>query len=402
VLLALATVGQTERISLTTSVEIHPPNPLARLPFTGSLNSSTTFFESEQMSKKSISLHALSAVALAALLTACGGGGGGDSSTGSSGGSGSGSSGSGGVVVTPTNPSTIVNSVADATYTASSEDSLAYEYLNQQRSTCGFGKLAQSTKLDTAAKAHADWSLINNYYGHNEASTIPLGYTGNTPKDRVAFAGYNVQEATETLIGSYGITSISGFGKSSASELMAMPYHLFGMMSPFKDVGVSIRSVNSVTPLVPNGLSRIAVFDFGVANGDDYQTVEASTVLTYPCEGVTGVATSVKGEVPNPVPGRDLATNPLGHSLLVMVRKDQTLAITSASLVNTATGNPVTLRPPVTAANDVNGVLGTFGNYMGFVMPDAPLATNTKYQATIAGTNNGTPFTRSFTFTTGN
>ena len=346
------------------------------------------------MFNKKTSLITFTAVALAAALTACGGGGGGTAST---------------LTPAPTPTptpvvvtSSIVTSVPTATYAPASEEQSAFDLLNAERSRCGFGKVAQNSKLDLAAKAHADWSLINNYYGHFETAAAPIGFTGVAPQDRAAAVGYSSVSVTETQGGATtGQTSIVGLGESSARGLMAVPYHLFGMMSPYKDVGISIRSVNSVTPLVANGLSSVGVYDFGVASDSDYQTVDATTVLTYPCDGVTGVNTSVKGEFPNPVPGRDLAINPLGQSMLVMVRKDQTLVISSASLTNAATGVAVTLRAPVTAANDVNNLLGGYGNYMGFVMPDAPLAANTSYQATIAGTNNGTAFSRTFTFSTG-
>lgn len=333
----------------------------------------------------------LTATVLAA-LTACGGGGGGGDSAAAP---------TPPVTPAPVVVSTIVTTVPAPVYTAASEELAAINLLNAERSRCGFGKVAEKATLNAAALAHANWSLINNYYGHFESATVPSGFTGVSPKDRATAAGYRSVDVTETLVGSTGQASITGFGEGSARGLMSLPYHLFGMMSPYKEVGISIRSVSSVTPLVANGLSRVAVYDFGVATGDDFQTVDATTVLTYPCEGVAGVNYRVTGEFPNPVPGRDLAVNPLGHPILIMVRKDQTLAITSASLVDIATGLPVTLRAPVTASNDPNGIFGPYGNYMGYIAPDAPLAQNSRYQATINGTNNGTPFSRTFTFSTG-
>jgi uncharacterized protein YkwD len=305
------------------------------------------------------------------------------------------------VVVVPVVAASIVTSVPSPTYNVATEELAAFNLLNAERSRCGFGMLAQNAALDSAAKAHADWSLINNQYGHFQSSTIPNRFTGVSPQDRATAAGYASLSVTETLVGAVGQPSIAGLGIASARGLMAAPYHLFGMMSPYKDLGISVRSVNSVTPLVANGLSNIAVYDFGVATGADYQTADANTVSTYPCNGVTGVKPSVKGEFPNPVPGRDLAANPLGQTMLVMVRKGQTLVISSASLTNNSTGSPVALRAPVTASNDPNNLLSGYGNYMGYVVPDAALAVNTSYQASITGTNNGAAFSRTFTFTTG-
>lgn len=349
------------------------------------------------MLNKTLSFPVLTSLALAATLTACGGGGGGGDSASSV----APAAATGPVIFAPVIASTIVTSTPAPSYIDASEELAAFSLLNAERSRCGFGVLAQNTALDTAAKSHADWSLINNYYGHSEVSTIASGFTGVSPQDRATTAGYKSLSVTETLIGAVGQPSITGVGVNSARALMAAPYHLFGMMSPYKDLGVSVRSVNSVTPLVANGLSNIAVYDFGVAAGAEYQTADAAGVSTYPCDGVTGVKPSVRGEFPNPVPGRDLTSNPLGQSMLVMVRKGQTLVISSASLINTATGAAVTLRAPVTASNDPNNLLAGYGNYMGYVVPDVALAVNTSYQATIIGTNDGAAFSRTFTFATG-
>ena len=109
-------------------------------------------------------INKLSTLALALTLAACGGGGGGSPTT-----------------PTPSNPTSytvacpngttaislvsptdtsvcpvptsvpIVTSVPAATYAAGSQEKAAYDYLNNARSTCGFGLLAQSAQLDTAA-----------------------------------------------------------------------------------------------------------------------------------------------------------------------------------------------------------------------------------------------------------
>ena len=347
------------------------------------------------MFNKKSYLPVFTVLALASALTACGGGGGSSPSVTA-------------VapvvvapVVAPVVAANIVTSIPAPSYAGATEELAAFNLLNAERSRCGFGMLAQNTALDTAAKSHADWSLINNVYSHFENPNIANGFTGVRPPDRATAAGYSPLNVTETFEGQVGRPSITGRGVNSARSLMSAPYHLFGMMSPYRELGVSIRSVNSVTPLIPNGLSNIAVYDFGVATGADYQIATATTVSTYPCEGVTGVKPSMHGESPNPVPGRDLAANPLGHAILAMVKKGQTLVISSASLTNTATGAAVALRAPVTASNDPNNVLASYGTYMGYVVPDAALAANSSYQATIVGTNDGVAFSRTFTFATG-
>ena len=84
-------------------------------------------------------------ITFAAALAACGGGGGGTTTT-----------------ATPTTPvpvanGTIVTSVPVATYAAGSDERIAYDYLNAERQKCGFGLLAQDTRLDASAAAHVSY-----------------------------------------------------------------------------------------------------------------------------------------------------------------------------------------------------------------------------------------------------
>lgn len=135
------------------------------------------------------------------------------------------------------------------------------------------------------------------------------------------------------------------------------------------------------------------------SSGSQLAALGASDVLTYPCAGTTGVEPGLYSEEPNPVPGRDLLNNPLGSSVQVAVKEGQTLTISSASMRVTSTGATVALRTPTTSANDPH-VYGFAAN-RGYIIAEAPLAPNTSYSVEIRGTNNGAPFTESFSFTTG-
>lgn len=196
-------------------------------------------------SLKFLSSTAITAILVAA-LAACGGGGGGDTAA--------------TTPVTPATPvvntgaSTIVTTVPNANY--SWENQQAYNRLNTERNTCGFGKVEQSVNLDLAAQAHADYLLINNVYGHYEdATAAPTGFTGVDSKARTTVAGYPLQSGTgtEDVTGSMDINGYTGYGEISVRRLTAALYHLTSMMMPNNDVGVAVRSVASVTPLVANG-----------------------------------------------------------------------------------------------------------------------------------------------------
>lgn len=333
----------------------------------------------------------LSFVALAA-LTACGGGGGGSTDTAAA---------VAPVVVAPVAGSPVVTAVPVASYASGSEELAAFTLLNAERSRCGFGLLAQNTTLDTAARGHSDWLLINNYTGHYQVAGT-TGFTGIGFADRDVAAGYGVSGAfTGTEVQTDAGGPKTGAAVVGVRRLLNAPYHLLGMMRGYRDVGVGVRDKFDIG-VSPNNRNYLNI-DFGYKNSVGPQVAAAGSVRTYPCEGTTGVNYSLTQETPNPVPGRNLATSPLGSSIGVAVDVGKTLVITSANMIKVSTGAVVTLLAPVVAANDPNATGGVsyFNANEGFVSADAPLEVNTQYQVTINGTSSGVGFSRTFGFTTG-
>ena len=159
--------------------------------------------------------------------------------------------------------------------------------------------------------------------------------------------------------------------------------------------------------MAPSSISDMSYFvaDGGLKTGVELQLLGSDDVVTYPCNGVTGVNFQLRNETPNPVPGRNLSTNPIGTPILIKVRDGNALNVTNAAMINVATGAPVVLRAPIGAANDPNRTGGNgFGYFKpseAYVAPDAALMPGTTYQVTIVGTNNGAAFSRTFNFTTG-
>lgn len=331
-------------------------------------------------------------------LVACGGGGGGGTTT-------TGTATVQGPVTPPvvSTLSNIVTSVPTPSYAVGSEELAAMTLLNAERSFCGFGVLAQSTKLDTAAKAHADWQLLNNFSGHQETPGTS-GFTGATAEARVVAAAYGVSGSfavNDDIVSVFGRSIKTGYGREGIRDLLNAPYHAKSLLTGNREIGVSVRSSADVGSTF--GPRLILQLDMARKTADGPQSIDGSGVATYPCEGSTEIVRSLTGESPNPVPGRDLSANPLGSSIQVMLRDGNTLTITSAMMIKVATGAAVTLRPPVTSANDPYAPCesGCFKSHQGYIAADAPLETSTKYQVTITGTNNGTAFSRTFSFTTG-
>jgi uncharacterized protein YkwD len=311
---------------------------------------------------------------MAAVLVGCGGGGGGSTPAQS-------------VAPAPAPvpvAANLVTSVPAASYTG--EQAVAFNLINAERNRCGFGLLAQNEKLDAAAKAHAAYTPQSAITGEDLHAEVPgrAGFTGATPTARASAQGYS-GAVTEVMS--------LGTGTSAVRALLSAPYHLRGLMDGYRDIGIGIF----VSPLA---LYPYFVANLGTQTGVGVQHLGNSDVVTYPCEGVTGVNFQLRGEIPNPVPGRNLSANPIGTPVLIKVRDGNVLTITNAGMINVGTGAVIALRAPISAANDPNGA-GYFKPSEAYIAPDAPLMRGTMYQVTITGTNNGAAFSRTFSFTTG-
>lgn len=295
-----------------------------------------------------------------------------------------------------------VPALVPSTYALGSEELAAFNLLNAERDRCGFGTLAQNALLDVAAIGHADYQNLNQLFTHvQDAVAYPLGFTGAQPADRVAAAGYtDAGGVTDEMVRFTGSTLKSGLGTRGVRNLLSAPYHLRGLMDGYRDVGIAMRSSQDVgTTTKLTYLQMNAAYKASAGP----QLLAANAVNTYPCDGTTGVNRQLRNETPNPVPGRDLAVNPLGSIILVAVREGNTLLIDTAVMTEVQTGRNVTLRPPITAANDPyrNCQEGCYQPHQAYLAADVPLLASAAYGVAVTGSNNGVPFSRVFTFRTG-
>lgn len=303
-------------------------------------------------------------------------------------------------VTDPENASLVV-AVADANYAIDSEEAAAFQLLNQERFRCGFGKVTQQATLDQASFAHASWTNQNAVVSHIETQGTP-GFTGEQVLDRVVARGYPATSVElvheEGTVESGAAVAKAGSGTRGLRRLLSGPYHANGLLGSSRDVGVSAL-LSNVGTVKWAGLWLTLASTSLVGP----QLLAGTDVATYPCAGTTGTAFALTNESPSPVPGRDLAANPLGQPVMVRLRNGHRLTITSAKMTLAATGVDVPMRTPVTSANDPVSPcsVGCFQSNEGYVIPDVSLKASTVYQVAISGTNNEKPFSRSFTFTTG-
>ena len=302
------------------------------------------------------------------------------------------------------NPSTVTSLSAAQVYPAGSEEQAAYTLLNKERSRCGFGLLAANAPLNAAAKAHADYQIINSLNSHLENQRqFPEGFTGTDPAARVRAQGYTDLGGVTDEFAFFTFAGLAqpkpGIGELGVRGLLNAPYHLNGLMSGYRDVGFAVRSNEDVG----KGMRGIFVqinAAYKVAAGP--QLLGSTSVQTYPCDGTTGVNRQLTNETPNPVPGRDLRTSPLGSTVYIAAREGNRITITSAAMTQASTGEVIALRTPITETNDPYGPCqtGCFESHQAYIVPNAPLQPNTAYAVLVTGTNNGSSFSRNFTFST--
>ncbi|MPW11241.1 CAP domain-containing protein [Paraburkholderia sp. CNPSo 3155] len=329
--------------------------------------------------KKNIST--LTAISFAAVLAlaACGGGGGGGDSSGSSNGGSSASAPTGASAPSVTNLST-------PQYAAGSAQLAAFNLLNQQRQQCGFSALQDNAALDQATQSHAQYlAALNSGVSDTEVSGN-AGFTGVTYGDRAAHFGYPQTVSVGGVSGGFytpAKLTEDQYGQQLVYGWLSGVYHIGVLVSPATSIGIG----ESETTF--NGFPEVYA-SISVANA---QAKLTSVPLTFPCQGTTGVAYSAGGETPTP----PNTSGNWGTPVAVAGNLTDTIRLQSATMTDTS-GNVITLQV-LDSSSDPNNDIAA---YEGVAYPKSPLAPNSTYAVSITGTINGTPFSRSFTFTTGN
>lgn len=265
---------------------------------------------------------------------------------------------------------------AGADYWFTSQERVAFNVLNVERTRCGFGALAQNKQLDQAAKAHVEYLTVNNTWVHDETAGLPL-FTGVTPNDRAKAAGYG-GIGSEVLAGANGRDSLFALRR-----LLGGAYHIQTLIYGYRDTGIGWR--------ISADNTRRLVVGLGVAANEVAQN--GAGVATYPCEGTANTLARNEAEAPAPFPSEPNAV----WGQPIVVKGSTALRVTSAAIAG-PTG-PVTIKASYGdgLTTDPNGYCKTG---WACIIP-VELQPNTVYTATISGTDAGAAFTRAFMFRTG-
>jgi hypothetical protein len=316
------------------------------------------------------------AIAAAFFVAACGGGGGG-SSTGAAPATGASA---------PASSTATSANVTTPQYAASSAELAAFTLLNQERQQCGFPALVENTQEDLAASNHAKYMGSNGAQVTDTEVAGNTGYTGVTYAARATYAGYPSNVYVGGVSGGYYTNATltnTQYGQNLVYAWLSGVYHIAIGAWPVTSVGVGMNQTTYAGYPVIQGSMTIA----------NLQPMTTSGPLTFPCQGTTGIAYEGGGETPAP----PNTSGNFGAPVAVTGNPSDTIVLTSGTM--TPPSGPVITLNLLNSASDPNKLLPAFE---GVAYPTSPLSPNTTYTVSINGTYNGAPFSRNFTFTTGN
>jgi uncharacterized protein YkwD len=304
----------------------------------------------------------------AALLAGCGGGGGGGTPVSQTGNP---SSNPGTLTQEPGAPAMTGNTATDGA-----------NWINYRRAQIGLAALAHNSKLDVAAQGHSNYLLTNNTVTHTQTAGQP-GFTGATPGDRIANAGYAL--VPPYAYGEVISATSNSSGFYQAEELITAIYHRFVIFEPlFRDIGTGSAAAS--------GSNAYVYFTADMATSGGYgASVGPGNVVVYPFSGQTKVPVNFLSdtESPDPVPGQ----NEVGYPVSV-----------HADLRSTLTVQSFTIKPHGGAALSTR-LLSKAGDAdtpasAAAIIPLAVLAGGTTYDVSFSGTVDGVAVNRSWSFST--
>ena len=270
----------------------------------------------------------------------------------------------------------------------------AFNRLNEIRLSAGLGMLAQSTAMDQAAQAHADWMIANDSFTHEETAGT-MGFTGESWPRRDEAFGY-------VPVGGGEVMSAPVRGAAGIDSLINTVYHRAIMLAVEPvDVGIGWSTDAATKVWMP------LVIDITRPGTDATrglgQAAQASIhgVTIWPTDGAHAVPLRLGSENPNPVPSKDVSN--LGTPTSITVDEEATISASSFVLANSATGVVVPCQV-VSSANDPNLLVPR--SFIALVPLD-PLTPNTTYSVEFEGntvefsTRVPVALRRTWSFTTG-
>ncbi|WP_028214407.1 CAP domain-containing protein [Paraburkholderia mimosarum] len=330
---------------------------------------------------------ALTALAFAAALTlaACGGGGGGNSSGSNNSASGTGNS-------SGTSSQTVSGTQTAPLYASTSAQSAAFTLLNQARQQCGFPTLQENTVLDKAAQNHSVWEGDNNTISDSEQSG-QTGFTGATYADRATASGFPSSVYVTGASGAGNPAFPANFvaataGQQFVADVLSGVYHVIvaGYPANITGFGEYETQTTSGSYTYTNSWQSMSFA------GTQKQTI-SNAPLTFPCSGATGLPYKVVSESPTPP---NVSASGWGQAQAVFGNSTDTIVLQTATLTDSS--GTVTALQILNSTTDPAKLIPA---WEAVAYPTSPLTPNATYTTTLTGTINGTPFSRTWSWTTG-
>jgi len=278
--------------------------------------------------------------------------------------------------------------------TLSGDDATVNTKLSGFRSSMGLPAAQCDNKVRAAARAHSNYQNSKNLMTHQETDTSNQYYTGQWPWDRMVHQGYSWWGAGENV----------SSGQSTAGAAF----------NTWRD---------SVFHRVPLMDYKTIVYGYGKTNTKHTMDFDAPSSAAappankqwfYPTNGLTGVPKSfacaseggsVAGENACPAGG----ASPSGYPVSLVT--SGTLVVKKALFRKSGAASSVPFsieassNTSVTCANGCDGQTklskGSLPEKVVVLVPKSALSATSTYNITIAGTDGGTAFTKTFSFTTG-
>jgi hypothetical protein len=253
-------------------------------------------------------------------------------------------------------------------------------WLNFRRQQAGVSALTRSSLVDTAASGHSNYQRLN-VVTHLQEVGKP-GFTGVNLVDRLRAVNY----ATPTYFyGEVISASSTSSGVYLAEELITAIYHRFAIFEPrFKEIGAGIATNSTGYTIFTTNLTANDGYGPGIGRGN---------IITWPVAGQTGIVPNFYSdyEAPDPVEN----ANEVGYPISVHADADVVLSVSSFT-VKPRGGANLAVKLLSAAADPQK----TTTRSAVSIVPLSVLAAGTTYDVSFVGAADGTPISKSWSFTT--
>lgn len=273
-------------------------------------------------------------------------------------------------------PESALPSVLPSNYAVGSEQRAAFDAFNEFRRGFGLNSLVQNAALDVSAQSHANYSTLNQVFGHSEELGKPA-FSGVTTADRAMAAGYGA-----TTVGEVGAATT---GSNAVKGLINTIYHRSNLLDQYAaDIGIG-RTADWIQPLFVDYGYRVMPVAVGV-----------NFLSTYPFDGQGSVFYSMSLESPNPFPSVVSVTTETSSPISIAARRGSTLVTTKFNVTEVGQVGPLPVRL-MTRAEDPFGFVQA---HEAYIVGYAPFKTATLYQVVFEGKVDGVVVSKTWSFTT--